>query len=125
MATRAIYHFTDVMYTYRVYKHYDNQPANAYTYIQRALERAFALPRFEADEFAASFVLGNKPIRGGGDIRLLHQDQLECGQDYNYYISCYEGELIIEILDWLKGEGETVFKGTLEQFKTYIEASNE
>ena len=45
-----------------VYKHSDGYPYGAVCWITKALEHAWPLPRFEADEFAAAFVVAaNKP----------------------------------------------------------------
>ena len=41
---------------YSVYSHYDCYPEGAAEQLRRALEKAWPLPRFEADEFAAAFV---------------------------------------------------------------------
>jgi hypothetical protein len=43
-----------------IYKHSDGYPEGAVCWITRALEFAWPLPRFEADEFAAAFVAANK-----------------------------------------------------------------
>jgi hypothetical protein len=42
-----------------VYKHSDGYPDGAVCWITKALEHAWPLPRFEADEFAAAFVAAN------------------------------------------------------------------
>tara|TARA_R100001480_G_scaffold31376_2_gene42714 strand:- start:58 stop:501 length:444 start_codon:yes stop_codon:yes gene_type:complete len=71
MGTRAIYIFEDEHEEAYVYKHYDNYPQGAVDFIEKAKEFAWELPRFEADEFAASFVAANKDRRGGG-VRLVN-----------------------------------------------------
>jgi hypothetical protein len=43
------------------YKHSDGYPDGAVCWITKALEHAWPLPRFAADEFAAAFVAANKP----------------------------------------------------------------
>ena len=70
MGTRAIYTFKDENGTFHVYKHWDGYPEGALDAIKRALPFAWELPRFEADEFSAAFVAGNKP-KDGGNVRLL------------------------------------------------------
>ena len=60
MSTRASYTFTDERGTHHVYKHHDGYLEGAYEAITKALDCAWPLPRFEADEFAAAFVAANK-----------------------------------------------------------------
>ena len=66
MSTRACYRFipengpNDFPGVVTVYKHSDGYPSGAAIAIEAALPHAWQLPRFEADEFAAAFVRGNK-----------------------------------------------------------------
>lgn len=127
MATRAIYHFRDDQdkETYRVYKHWDNYPSGAYECITKALEHAWPLPRFEANEFACAFIAGNK--EGGGGLRLVPHGVTDMGQDYDYYISCSGNlfaplsELIIQFEDCDENGEPVHFKGTLKEMKEYID----
>jgi len=59
MSTRAMYTFTGSG-TFHVYKHHDGYPSGAVQWIRAALDHAWPLPRFEADDFAAAFVAANK-----------------------------------------------------------------
>lgn len=61
MSTRALFSFEDADGSYHVYKHDDGDPQGAAEAIMNALEYAWPLPMFEADEFAAAFVAANKP----------------------------------------------------------------
>lgn len=75
MSTRAIYTFSEGDHSIHVYKHHDGYPYASYNsgrgeaggllWIKKAKELAWELPRFEADEFAASFVAANKTESGG------------------------------------------------------------
>jgi len=74
MSTRAVYTFSDEdTAPIHVYKHHDGYPyasfdngeAGGLLWIKKAKEMAWELPRFEADEFAASFVAANKTESGG------------------------------------------------------------
>ena len=77
MSTRAIYTFSDKNTApIHVFKHHDGYPYASYgkgepleagglLWIKKAKELAWELPRFEADEFAASFVAANKTESGG------------------------------------------------------------
>ena len=65
MSTRAMYTFIepdhkDAKRGFHVYKHHDGYPSGAAQAIEAALPFAWQLGRFEADEFAAAFVAGNK-----------------------------------------------------------------
>jgi hypothetical protein len=66
MSTRACYRFipengpNDWPGVVTVYKHHDGYPFGAAKAIEAALDYAWQLPRFEADEFAAAFVAANK-----------------------------------------------------------------
>jgi hypothetical protein len=66
VSTRACYRFipqngpNDWPGVVTVYKHSDGYPRGAAEAIERAIPHAWKLPRFEADEFAAAFVRGNK-----------------------------------------------------------------
>ena len=74
MITRAMYTFVDSTKDgggkYHVYKHHDGYPEDAVQHISGLLRFAWKLPRFEADEAAASFVAANK--NEGGGVRLMH-----------------------------------------------------
>lgn len=120
MSTRAIYHFTDKSWNiYDVYKHHDNYPSGAYEAIKAALKKAWALPRFEADEFAAGFIAANKDYAGG--VRLVPHGCSDMGQDYDYNITCKNDELWIEFEDRNENDEPIYFKGTLDQMKIYID----
>ena len=71
MSTRAMYEFKDAGGKRIVYVHHDGYPTGAADKFERTLKSnlAWALPRFEADEFAAAFVAANKT--GVGSVRLL------------------------------------------------------
>jgi hypothetical protein len=66
VSTRACYRFipdngpNDFPGVVTVYKHHDGYPSGAAKAIEAALDCAWQLPRFEADEFAAAFVAANK-----------------------------------------------------------------
>ena len=80
MSTRGLYTFRDADGEFTVFKHWDNYPTSkcgqygGYAFIKNALAYSWELPRFEADEFAASFIAANKKQGAGGDLRLLHAD---------------------------------------------------
>ena len=66
MSTRGLYNFGGEI---NVYCHYDNYPEGAAGKIIDAQRLAWALPRYEPDEFAAAFVAANKERSGG--VRLM------------------------------------------------------
>lgn len=88
MSTRAVYSFIDppcpqwTNETFHVYKHFDGYPSGAAVAIAKALPFAWSFPRFEADEFAAAFVAGNKVSNDpdatlGGNVRLLRTGRVQ------------------------------------------------
>lgn len=118
MSTRAIYTFYDSDNEIHVYKHHDGYPyckfPDQYSFIRSgeggglvwindAKGFAWDLPRFEADEFAASFVKANKSV--GGGVRLIgNQKPWEYASDceYWYKVACIDGDLHVTVLsvDW-------------------------
>lgn len=114
MSTRGLYTFRDEHDSYTVYCQCDNYPSGAVKKIEAALKFAWELPRFEADEFAASFVAAEKPS-GGGQVRLLNcqgDETFDMGQEYHYIITCKNKKLHIEF------EG---FSGDLVKMKKFKE----
>lgn len=162
MSTRAVYTFVEpnpepdvgVEYThFNVYKHHDGYPTGACEAIEAALEAAWDLPRFEADEFAAAFVAQNKaferhlkyanerghdnPARfarglAQGGIRLMPtghwQDHAPWDIEYHYEITVRDSQLYIkvELAKEHRSElvGEYLWEGTLDEFKKIAERLN-
>jgi len=61
MSTRALYTFHDADASWNVYKHHDGYPSGAAAILRDAIDVfAWELPRFEADEFACSFIAAAK-----------------------------------------------------------------
>jgi hypothetical protein len=110
MSTRGLYTFKDSDGEYTVFKHWDNYPTSAngygaHLFIANALQYAWQLPRFEADEFAASFIAANKKI-GGGDLRLLPADATNAdalGIEYWYTIEADGARLKVSCRDLFNG----------------------
>lgn len=98
MSTRAVYTFIDDDgRSYPVYKHHDGYPSGAAAHIRAALPYAWPLPRFEASEFAAAFVAGNKalpdpkyPDSQGGGVYLTAGRSAHGDLEYAYEISFKE-----------------------------------
>lgn len=89
MGTRAIYTFKDKHETFHVYKHWDNYPTGAAKCIEKAKSKAWALPRYEASDFAAAFIAANK--EEGGDVRM--SDGNIGWEEYIYEITMKDSEL--------------------------------
>jgi hypothetical protein len=110
MSTRGLYTFKDADGEYTVFKHWDNYPKSdngygAYQFINNALAYAWELPRFEADEFAASFIAANKKA-GGGDLRLLPADATNgdaLGVEFWYTVELAGQRLKISCRDLFNG----------------------
>lgn len=127
MSTRAVYSFYDEYDTdtkwqvggHHVYKHHDGYPEGAVHALSRALPSAWSFPRFEADEFAASFVVGNK-INSGG-VRLANTQTDACDIEYVYEIfQARNGQMIVKAFNvnfWgVKAEKTEFFYGRLKDF---------
>jgi hypothetical protein len=127
MSTRAIYTFYDSDNEVHVYKHHDGYPyckfdggeAGGLVWINDAKGFAWDLPRFEADEFAASFVKAHKSV--GGGVRLIgDQKPWEYASDceYWYKVTCVDGGLYVTVMsvDWWEHESRQlpVMEGPLD-----------
>jgi len=102
MPTRALFTFRDANSSFKVYKHHDGYPEGAVLAINKALPHAWPLPRFEADEFAAAFVAGNKGSSGGvylmpsGSWRKVvscRRRSLACDIEFRYEVTLKGGWL--------------------------------
>jgi len=106
MSTRGLYTFTDSDgASFTVFKHWDNYPSGAYQFIQNALTKSWDLPRFEADEFAASFIAANKKA-GGGDLRLTNDATTNAdalGVEFHYFVTREGATLMIITRDIWQG----------------------
>jgi hypothetical protein len=60
MSTRAVYTVYEDQTPIHIYIHHDGYPAGAADHIRDAMEFAWKMPRFEADEFAAALCAGVK-----------------------------------------------------------------
>lgn len=95
MSTRATYEFRDGRGAHTVYQHHDGYPAGGLQWIANAIPLAWPLPRFEADEFAASFIAGNKDR--GGSVRLTRGRDAHGDTQFHYVVSMKDRRLHIEI----------------------------
>ena len=86
MGTRATFIFEDDTEKYQVYSHWDGYPTEAVNKIKDAMSFAWDLPRYEASDFAAAFIAGNKP-KGGGSIRAMNYGNKNDWAEYVYVIS--------------------------------------
>ena len=113
MSTRACYTFTDSQGDFHVYKHHDGYPytggerleGGGLVWIENAKRLAWDFPRFEADDFAASFVAANKD--GGGGCRLInkaHPWEFSSDSEYWYKIDNTDAALDVWVevysVDW-------------------------
>lgn len=102
MSTRGLYTFIDNDGQYHVYVHFDNYPEGKYggvSKIRKALNKAWQLPRFEADEFAAAFVASAKTSEGGVRLTMGENWQQAAPLDieYHYTVSEKGGKLIVQV----------------------------
>ena len=120
MGTRAVYTFKSHGEAFHVYKHWDNQPICAAEFISAAIWKAWDLPRFEADEFAAGFIAANKDK--GGDIRLIKSPR-HCGDAaYFYEITGKDNGLHVKVMGY---DRKQIFSGSLSALSVWAKAYDE
>jgi len=127
MSTRAMYTFSDGSGANHVYKHHDGYPygkggVGGLVWISKAIEYAWELPRFEADEFSAAFVAANKsPLQGG--VRLVnkvHPWEFASDCEYWYQVRRWkDDDLWVDVfsVDWWENDRkeEHVMFGALSE----------
>lgn len=84
MSTRCVITVIDNDERYAVYRHSDGDPSSVLPDLEGALPLAWALPRFEACEFAAAVVAAFK--EGGGGIYLSTGADHHGDLEYHYEI---------------------------------------
>lgn len=86
MGTRGVYTFKEKGATFHVYSHWDNYPTGGAQKLQATVtsDKAWKLPRFEADEFAAAFIATNKTE--GGNFRLQKSRTSAMDVEFGYTI---------------------------------------
>ena len=105
MSTRSNIIVQDEYNRIQVYRHYDGYPEGVMPELIKALEFAWPLPRFEADDFAAAIVRAWKD-EGGGHIRIDGNpkafEMVHGDTEYVYVIKFDKkrGEPYVEIYDW-------------------------
>lgn len=126
MGTRAVYVFKDDLENfpedirqYCVYSHWDNYPKGAAYCLVNTLYNTWDFPRYEADEFAASFIAANKT--NSGDYRLTHSPEDHDDLEYVYEIfQAKNGQMIVrayEVDFWQDDKKRTeIFYGRMKDF---------
>ena len=118
MGTHAIVTFKDIDSEHSVFKHFDGYPSELLEDIKRAKKYAWPLPRFEANEFAAAFVVALKleTVKTvdnaghgndyGGGVRLVGPGEIEdWAIDYKYLVECINGQLVVEYMEETEKHG--------------------
>jgi len=128
MSTRACYTFKDEHNAYHVYKHFDGYPSGAEQWIRAALDHAWKLPRFEADDFGAAFIAANKGENGGGNCRLMHSGDIKqmasADIEYRYEIEAHNGVLHVTVYStdyWDSPIEEKLWSGPLSTMKSWAD----
>jgi hypothetical protein len=122
MGTRAVFDFRDNMNEkgFCVYKHWDGYPEGAADVLTKTLANAWDLPRYENDEFAASFIAANKDK--AGDIRMTNAPENHTDIEYVYEIfQAKNGQMVIRAYSvdyWSAYEKkkDEIFYGRLKDF---------
>lgn len=98
MSTRAVVTFENAEGTekYHVYTHHDGYAEGTADKFADALNFAWPLPRYEAADFAAAFVAGSKPLKGGSIYFTTGKDA-HGDLEYWYRVTqAPNGQLIVE-----------------------------
>lgn len=119
MSTRAVYTFKDQFGSFSVYKHYDGYPEGAALWIEKARALAWPGSRFEADEFAASFIAANKDK--AGDVRITKSHSSHGDLSFRYEVTQKKGALYVQAFQRSYSQDETlkytkIFSGSLTEF---------
>jgi hypothetical protein len=121
MSTRAVFTFKGSASqgggTFHVYKHCDGYPSGAAVALANAAPLAWNLPRFEADEFAAAFIAGNKTHPG--NLRVTHGPQSHGDLGYRYVITCKGADLLVQAFTIQDTWEERIFAGPLTSFREF------
>ena len=86
MGTRAVYTFNDGDEKFHIYKHWDGYPEGSAIFFMNAIAYAWGGKRFEAGDFAAAFIAGNKK-EGGGDVYFTKGPNRQGDLEYIYELS--------------------------------------
>src|SRR6185437_7889916 len=88
MSTRCVITVIDEHHSFSIYRHgdgYPNTDVGVIKTLEAAFEFAWALPRFEADDFAAAIIRAWK-MEGGGDIYFTESHERHGDLAYRYEI---------------------------------------
>lgn len=84
--------------TFHVYQHWDGNPETVTEILKKTLKLSWELPRYENDEFAASFIATAKT--GSGNIRLTTGPEHHGDLEYRYEVSqSKDGKLSVEAFE--------------------------
>lgn len=127
MSTRSVFTFIDNPFgterRFSVYKHSDGYPSGALAAVADAIPFAWPSPRFEANDFAAAFVRGNK--NGGGNIYFTTKPEDHGDLEFDYEVYFQNDILMIRQFNWIGGYSDNkrgdvpVYDG---QFSDYAQA---
>lgn len=113
MSTRCTITFVDSQdgTRYHIYQHMDGYPEGEHgvvAAIKGAMTsgKAWEMPRFEADEFAAAYIATHKTA--GGNIRLCNSPERIGDLSYKYVVKQVPGGLSVEWTDGRKKRSELV-----------------
>lgn len=122
MGTRAVYTFKSHNEIYHVYKHWDGYPEGAASFFANAVQYAWQGDRFEASDFAAAFIAGNKK-KGGGDIYFTKGPKAHGDLEYVYEVypnkKTHERSIRAYEVDYNNEDKLTkrkIFDGTMNEF---------
>ena len=96
MGTRAVITFIDERDKFHIYKHWDGYPSGVLDGLADSFQYAWRLPRFEAMDFAAAYIRGNK-AEGGGDVYVTKNYSAHGDLEYRYEVRAAGYKLKVDI----------------------------
>ncbi len=122
MGTRCVVTFVEESFgecrEFSVFKHWDGYPSNMIPLIQKSLDKAWKLPRYEADEFACAFIATAKD--SSGDVRLTTSPDAHGDLDYTYRVFMHNNKLHVSCRD-VYTETLVVFQPITEPYVETVE----
>ena len=129
MGTRGVYTFKEKGVTFHVYSHWDNYPTGGAQKLQATInsDKAWTLPRYEADEFAAAFIATNKTDSGNIRLQKGRTSAMDVEFGYTIWPDPKTRQLMLEVSAtdfWdAKPKERSLWKGLLTNFTEEVAKS--
>ena len=136
MSTRSVITFITKKSQFRsaerfsVYMHHDGYPSGMAKAINNAIPKAWAFSRFDASEFSAAFIAGNKMFPGGIYLSKGPKAHFDLDYAYDVWFDDKRDALMIKamLIDNDKNDKQvfnTLYTGRFDQFITKVKDLDE